>query len=126
MRNLISNPWFWCAAAGASLVLHILLVWRTHDGTLVARCGATWVIFAGAVIARPILRMGYETWYRSSKTIDGGHFLRTPEEIEEERQSAIDASCVQWFGPWLAGAGTALWAYGDLAANAIMNVHRYR
>jgi hypothetical protein len=99
MRNLISNPWLWGAAACGSLIFHSWWVWRTHDGIPLARCGATWVIFAGALIARPIIRMGYEGWYRSSKTIDDGHFVPTPGEIEEEQQSAIDERCVQWLGP---------------------------
>jgi hypothetical protein len=64
--------------------------------------------------------MGYGAWYRSSKIIDGGHFVPTAEEIEEDRQSAIDARCVQVFGPVLAVLGTILWAYGDLAANAVI------
>jgi hypothetical protein len=64
--------------------------------------------------------MGYAAWYRSSKIIDSGDFVPTAEEIEEDRQSAVDARCVQVFGPALAVLGTILWAYGDLAANAII------
>jgi hypothetical protein len=120
MRNLFSRPLLWVAAAAVSLVLHAWWVWNTHDGGQVARCGATWVIFAGAIIARPIIRMGYGAWYQTSKIIDSGHFVSTPEELEENRQSAIDASCIQLFGPVLAVLGTILWAYGDLAANAII------
>lgn len=120
MRKLFSMPLLWGAAATASLVLHAWWVWSTHDGTHAARCGATWVVFAGAIIARPIIRMGYGAWYQSSKSIDSGHFPPTTEEIAENRQSAIDAKCVQLFGPMLAVLGTVLWAYGDLAANAII------
>jgi hypothetical protein len=120
MRKLFSWPLFWGAAATASLVLHAWWAWSTHDGTPAARCGATWVVFAGAIIARPIIRMGYRAWYQSSKTIDGGNFVPTPDEIEEGRQSAIDARCFQLFGPVLAVLGTILWAYGDLAANAVI------
>jgi hypothetical protein len=84
-----------------------------------AHCGATWVVFALAIIALPIIRMGYGACYQSSKIIDSGHFQLTPKELEENRQSAIDARCVELFGPVLAVLGTILWAYGDLAANAV-------
>jgi hypothetical protein len=120
MRKLLSRPLLWGTAATVSLVLHAWWVWSTHDGGQAARCGATWVVFAGAIIARPIIRMGYGAWYQSSKIIDSGHFKPTPEEHEENRQSAIDARCVQLFGPVLAVLGTILWAYGDLAANAVI------
>ena len=120
MRNMLSRPSLWLAAAAASLMLHAWWVWSTRDGTQVARCGALWVIFAGAIIARPIIRVGYKNWYQSTKTIDGGSFKPTAEEIEEGRQSDIDARCVQIFGPWLAIFGTLLWAYGDLLANIVI------
>jgi hypothetical protein len=63
--------------------------------------------------------MGYRAWYQSTKIIDCGRFPRTSEEIEEESQSAMDARCVQCFGPVLALLGTLLWAYGDLIAKAV-------
>jgi hypothetical protein len=85
-----------------------------------ARCGALWVIFAAAMIARPIIRVGYRNWYLSTKTIDGGSFKPTAEEIEEGRQSDIDALCVQILGPCLAILGTLLWAYGDLLATIVI------
>jgi Na+/glutamate symporter len=110
----------WATAAVASLAVHLLWTWHTHDGTHVARCGATWVIFAGAIIGRPIIRMGYKMWYQSTRTIDAGTFETTPDQVEEIKQNAIDANCVQVLGPLLAALGTLLWAYGDLAANLIM------
>ena len=41
--KLFSSPLFWATAALASLSLHVLWGWSMHDGTQVARCGATWV-----------------------------------------------------------------------------------
>jgi uncharacterized membrane protein YccC len=64
--------------------------------------------------------MGYRGWYQSTKSIDAGTMESTPEQMEENRQSAVDAECVQRFGPVLAVLGTILWAYGDLAANTVM------
>lgn len=120
MRKPFSEPLFWGTAATVSLVLHIWWMWSTHDGAPAARCGATWVVFAGAIIARPIIRIGYKAWYQSTKIMDSGSFETTPEQTEGIRQSAVDAKCVQQFGPVLAVLGTILWAYGDLAANAVI------
>jgi hypothetical protein len=120
MRKLFSDPCFWGIAAVISFIVHVWWAWNTQDGAQSARCGATWVVFAGAIIARPIIRMGYAEWYRSTTVIDGGSFKPTPEELEEVRQSAIDAWSVQLFGPALAILGTVLWAYGDLIANIVL------
>jgi hypothetical protein len=78
------------------------------------------VVCGIAIVARPIIRMGYRAWYQSTKIIDCGHLVPTPEEIEENRQSAIDAMCVQRLGPAITFLGTILRAYGDVAANAII------
>ena len=120
MRKLFSDPLLWGSAATVSLVLHAWLAWSSLDGTYVARCGATWVVFAGAIIARPIIRMGYEAWYQSTRIIDDGNFVPTSEDIEKEQQSSTDARCVQKIGPTFAVLGTILWAYGDLIANAVI------
>jgi hypothetical protein len=85
-----------------------------HDSARAARCGATWVLFAGAIIARPIIRKGYKKWHESTMTMDSGEFSPTPEQTEENEQNNIDAKCVQVYGPMLAALGTILWAYGDL------------
>jgi hypothetical protein len=123
MRKLFSMPALWIAAAVVSLPPHLLWAWRTHDGTQAARCGALWVVFAGALIARPIIRAGYKEWYESTKIINGGHFPPTAEDIEEDKQGAIDAKCVQVFAPALAVGGTILWAYGDWFVNLFVKCH---
>jgi hypothetical protein len=120
MKRLFSEPLFWGTAAAVSLFLHVWWAWTTGDGTQASRCGATWVVFAGAIIARPIIRMGYGGWFQSTRFLDQGTFETTPEQAEENRQSALDAKCVQLFRPVLAVLGTILWAYGDLAANGII------
>jgi H+/gluconate symporter-like permease len=83
----------------------------------IGRCGATWIIFGSAIVARPIIRVGYRAWLRASRTIDGGTFPPSPEEIEAIRQDNLDARSVQLFGPILAVLGTLLWGYGDLIGN---------
>jgi hypothetical protein len=120
MRKLFSSPWIWGLLAAVSLAVHILWARRTADYAQAARCGATWIVFAGLIIWRPIIRRGgCRNWYLSTKVMDCGQFPPTSEELEEEQQANIDARCVQLFGPILAVFGTILWAYGDLIANAL-------
>jgi hypothetical protein len=52
MRKLFSEHLFWGIAATISYIAHVWWAWNTHDGIQDARCGATWVVFAGAMIAR--------------------------------------------------------------------------
>lgn len=120
MRKLFSRRFFWVTIAAVSLRLHAWWAWYTRDGLQAARCGAIWVVCGIAIVGRPIIRMGYGAWYRSTKIIDGGHVKPTREEIEERRQDEIDAMCVQKLGPAVIALGTVLWAYGDLSANAII------
>jgi len=80
------------------------------------------VFFAGAIIARPIIRKGYPKWWKDAKTIDSGEFTTTPEQKEENKQNDIDARCVQKYGPGLAAFGTLLWAYGDLIPRMILRL----
>jgi hypothetical protein len=114
MKKHLSNPWIWGAAAVVSLAAHAWWACSRHDVTLAARCGATWVVFAFVIIARPIIRVGYTAWYQSRRTIDCGTFPATPQQEEENRQRRTDENCVQLYGPTLAVFGTILWAYGDL------------
>jgi len=110
----------WFSLAVASFVIHLVWAHNSHQGSHLARCGATWTIFAGALIARPLIRLGYNAWYQASETFDGGEYQPPSEQIEKERQSKIDALNVQILGPCLAVAGTFLWAYGDLLGNWLL------
>jgi hypothetical protein len=69
---------------------------------------------AGVLLSvRPLVRMGLTEWLNSQRVIDGGGPGPTPEEIEEERQTTLDARASQ-YGVALALVGTVIWAYGDL------------
>ena len=120
MRRLASSPATWFILTVLSLVLHVLWARSSGDPAIVARAGAIWVIFAGVIIARPVIRRGYAAWYAASLTIDGGSAAASVEEEEHARQEALDARCLQVFGPSLAIAGTILWAYGDLIASPLV------
>lgn len=69
---------------------------------------------AGVILSvRPLMRMGFAEWLASSKIIDGGSFDPTPEEIEEDKQTTLDAKSSR-IGFYMALVGTLIWAYGDL------------
>lgn len=93
MRQILTQPLLWFVAAAASLLLHVWWAWETKDGMQFARSGASWVVFGGALIARPIIRIGYDAWYKFARIFDGGSFVPSPQEIEEDRQAELDARC---------------------------------
>lgn len=114
IRRIAISPWCWITGSAAMLLFHVVWAIVRHDPMAVSRCGATWVVFAGAIVARPIIRLGYRKWYESTRKFDGGEFEASPNEIESDKQSELDARSVQILGPLLAVSGTLLWAYGDL------------
>jgi hypothetical protein len=57
--------------------------------------------------------MGFSKWRSAQKVIDGGHFEPTPEEIEEEQQTKLDAIAL-YVGWAMILIGTFIWAYGDI------------
>ncbi|MDO9228403.1 MAG: hypothetical protein Q7U03_02440 [Syntrophales bacterium] len=69
----------------------------------------------GGVIlaARKIIRLGYEEFMKGEKTIDGGNFVPTPEEIEQSKQFELDIKAYRWSIRLLI-AGTLIWAYGGI------------
>jgi hypothetical protein len=85
----------------------------------ISRCGAMRVIFGTAIMARPIIRLGYQEWFKASRIIDDGSYPPSPEEKEATHQENLDARSVLVFGPILGGLGTLLWDYGDLLGKAL-------
>ena len=81
------------------------------------RSGAVGTIAGAILTVRPLVRMGLEEWVRDLSTIDGGHIIPTPEEVEANRQAKTDARAVSC-GAILAVFGTLVWAYGDLIGAA--------
>ena len=115
MRRYAANSWLWCVIAIVLLIMHLLWAYSVSKGHPIARCGATWIIVGGVVALRPIIRQGFAAWLESTRVIDGGHVIPTPEEIEAEKQEAMDALSTQRIGPTLAVIGTLMAGYGDLA-----------
>ncbi len=77
------------------------------------RSGAIITMVGVVLSVRPLVRLGFAEWFRSLHIIDCGHLEPTPEEIEAERQSKLDATASH-IGVCMALIGTVVWAYGDL------------
>jgi len=63
------------------------------------------------VVARPIIRVGYENWMNRLWRDESEHL-----SFEEKIEQRLDSTCVQMIGPWLIFFGTLIWGYGDLIA----------
>ncbi len=113
IRTLAISRALWIVLAVVTLALHVAWARNTHGANL-ERCGALWAVYGAVLLARPVIRQGYTAWFASTRVVGGGGFEPTPAEIEEDRQSAVDATCIQIIGPTLIIAGTVLWGYGDL------------
>jgi len=85
-----------------------------NEPELFGASGALMVIAGALLTARRLLRLGYEAYVLDKQTIDGGHVVPTPEEIEADRQFREDERAFQWSLPILV-LGTLIWAYGSLA-----------
>ena len=99
--------------AAFAIAVSFLASFVTDKWHWFGRSGAI-VTMAGVLLSvRPLVRLGFSEWLRSLHTIDGGHLEPTPEEIEAEHQSKLDATASH-IGVYMALVGTIIWAYGDL------------
>jgi hypothetical protein len=85
----------------------------SHQWHWFGRSGSIVTIAGLFVSLRPLLRIGFAQWHKALRIINGGNFEPTHEEIEEDKQSELDAraSKVGFLMTW---AGTLIWGYGDL------------
>lgn len=113
MLKPLSNIWFVVGAAALAVVISFAASFVTSKWHWFGRSGAI-ITMAGVILSvRPLVRMGFSEWFRSLTVIDCGHLEPTPEEIEAERQSKLDATGSH-IGVYMAVIGTVIWAYGDL------------
>ncbi|MBI3100103.1 MAG: hypothetical protein HYY98_00885 [Burkholderiales bacterium] len=113
MAKLLSNIRLLVGAAVLAVAISFATSFVTSKWHWFGRSGAV-LTMAGVILSvRPLVRMGFSEWFRSLNVIDGGHFELTPEEIEAERQSRLDATASH-VGVYMALVGTVVWAYGDL------------
>lgn len=113
MRKHFSNIWLLFGLAAVVLVVSTVASYLTCKWHWFGRSGAI-VTVAGVLLSvRPLVRMGLTEWVRSQSVIDGGQDPPTPEEVEEDRQTKLDATATQ-IGAAMAVIGTLIWAYGDL------------
>jgi hypothetical protein len=112
-RRLFSNlslvVIFSTGFVGASLALS----YSTGKWHWFGRSGAIATMAGVLLSVRPLVRMGFAEWVAYTSTIDGGHAVPTPEEVEVSRQANLDAKAAR-IGAFLAVTGTLIWAYGDL------------
>jgi len=113
VRKHLSNLWLLVGFGVLFVVASAALSAITGKWHWFGRSGAVATLIGVVLTVRPLVRMGLSNWLAYSSTIDGGHIVPTPEEIEADRQATLDAQATQW-GAALAVAGTLVWAYGDL------------
>lgn len=72
------------------------------------------ITIAGVILAsRKIIRLGIENYIKDEQTIDCGHIVPTPEEIEDDKQFNEDIKSYH-MSIWLLVIGTFIWAYGGI------------
>ena len=99
--------------ASVVVVSSIYFSVRFHDWTWFGRAGGVVTLLGGMLATRRIIRSGVEELFQDSHTIDGGHAVPTPEEIEAERQDRLDIFAAK-SSFWVISAGTIIWTFGDL------------
>jgi drug/metabolite transporter (DMT)-like permease len=113
MNRLLSNIRLVVGFASLWVVASILATYITGKWHWFGRSGAIVTVVGLILSVRPFVRMGLAKWLRSQTVLDYGHIEPTPEELEEERQSTLDAKASK-IGLTMAIVGTVVWAYGDL------------
>ncbi|HUI31567.1 MAG TPA: hypothetical protein VLX91_15260 [Candidatus Acidoferrales bacterium] len=81
-------------------------LWFSRSGSVITLAG-------GILAVRRLLRLGVKGFFHSQHTIDGGHYVLTPDEIESNRQELLDDRAT-YIGVCFIIIGTMIWAYGDL------------
>jgi hypothetical protein len=113
MNRYFSNISLILGIALAAVVVSVIASYVTCKWHWFGRSGAV-ITMAGVILSvRPLIRMGFAEWLKAQSIIDLGQIEPTPEEIEEQRQSKLDAKASN-IGVDMALVGTLIWAYGDL------------
>jgi hypothetical protein len=113
MRKHLSNIWLIVGLAALIVIISMLASYFTCKWHWFGRSGAIMTMMGVFLTARPLIRLGLTEWFRSQSEIDGGRFVATPEDIEADWQTKLDAK-VNIIGVVMAVVGTLIWAYGDL------------
>lgn len=113
MAKYLSNIWLLVGVAALAVAASFIASLVTSKWHWFGRSGAI-ITMTGVILSvRPLIRMGFSECFRSQSIIDGGHVVPTPEEVEAERQSKLDA-IASHTGVYMALIGSIVWAYGDL------------
>ena len=85
--------------------------WFQRSGGAVTLCGAV-------LASRKLIRQGVKGVYSDERTISGGHFIPTPEDLEKDKQHKEDVRATRW-GLILLLAGSLIAIVGDLTGRII-------
>jgi drug/metabolite transporter (DMT)-like permease len=110
---LLSNIYIIPACSTAIAFLLLAISFCMKDVEAFQLSGAVMTVGGLLLAARKIIRLGSEESMNDEKTKDGGHFVPTPEEIEQSRQCELDIKANMW-GIGLLVAGTLIWAFGGI------------
>lgn len=113
MRKLLSNNRLLILFAVLTVIISFFVSLKTCMWHWFGRSGAIMTMVGIMLSIRPLVRMGRKEWVNFLGKCDGGNFVPTPEDKENERQAELDAKAFQ-FGSVLLLIGTLIWAYGDL------------
>lgn len=113
MRKHLSNISLIIGLAASIVIISMLGSYFTCKWHWFGRSGAIMTMMGVLLSARSLIRMGLTEWLRSQSVIDGGGAVPTPEEIEEDRRTKLDAKA-NIIGIVMAVMGTLIWAYGEL------------
>ena len=117
MRRLITSAPVIVSCAVMFCLLSLALSICLNDVEWFQASGALVTVGGVLLAARKVLRLGFEEFMRDERTIDGGSFIPTDEEKEQNRQFRLDVKAYSW-SVCLLVAGTVIWAYGGIILRA--------
>lgn len=110
---MLANIYLLLIISMGVVVSSILTGLDRGDWSWFGRSGSIVTVIGVLLTARPLIRLGFDEWFRSESVISGGSFEPSAIEIEEGRQNGLDARASS-IGIYMAIIGAIIWGYGDL------------
>jgi hypothetical protein len=111
--KVLANIYLLLIISMGVVVSSILTGLDRGDWSWFGRSGSIVTVIGVLLTARPLIRLGFDEWFRSESVISGGSFEPSAIEIEEGRQNGLDARASS-IGIYMAIIGAIIWGYGDL------------
>lgn len=111
--KVLANTRLLLVIAISIVVKSVWIGFNEGDWSWFGRSGSVVTVIGVLLTARPLIRLGFDEWFRSESVINGGSFDPSAEEIEEGRQGRLDARASS-IGIYMAIIGAIIWGYGDL------------